>query len=663
MRRLALLLGLVVASCSVPDKNPSTTDAGMDAPLPVDDDAVPETFIVEAPKEFSGTGSATFKFTANYANAMFECSIDGEVAQPCSSPYTRALGDGSHNFSVRAINKNGKGDATPAEHLWMIDTVAPNTMLTEAPPSADNSTMVRFSFRSSEENVTYDCSLDGNTYVACNSGTDFGPVADGSHSFAVRAIDRAGNVDSSPAIHAWSVDTSTPDTQLLSGPEGAVATNTATFTFVSPDAGAGASFQCSLDGGAMVACASPYTLNNLPMGAHTFQVRVRDAVGNFDPTPSTRTWTVDLDPPQTTIDSGPSGMVRVASASFTFSANEVNVVYTCSLDGSPMAACTSPQNFANLGQGSHTFSVTARDAAGHVDPTPATRTWTVDTIAPDLMITAGPAEAATVGPRVVFSFTASEGTVECAFDAGGFAPCSGSIAANLSAGPHTFRLTATDQAGNVTTVTRSFTVACAAPTSTGAAGLLRLDDSGQVLANATGGANAVLGTNDMVEVVDPGLGAGKFGGAAAFSATEGDRIAWPAALGAMPNLSVELWARPDSLSGGRDLFVSGDGALAIRVTAVTATTVRISASVNDGAVRMVQSAPVAAGAWHHIVVSSSAAGLRLWVDGLRTEVAATAAPVLDAITLGGNYSGALDEIWVSASAITDDETALARYCP
>jgi hypothetical protein len=660
MRRLALALAL--AACSVPDKNPSTTDAGTDAPLPVDDTAVPETTIIEAPKEFSGVGSSTFKFVANYANATFECSIDDESPLPCMSPYTRVLPDGSHNFSVRAINKLGKGDDTPAEHLWMIDTVAPNTMMTETPPPADNSVMVRFSFRSSEENVTFDCSLDGNSYVACTSGTEFGPVTDGSHSFAVRAIDRAGNIDSSPAIHAWSVDTSTPDTQLLSGPEGAVAANTATFTFVSPDAGSGATFQCSLDGGAMTDCASPFTLTNLPMGEHTFQVRVRDAVGNFDPTPSTRTWTVDLDAPETTIETGPAGMVRVASASFTFSATELNVTHRCSLDGAPSTPCTSPQNFANLGQGSHTFSVAATDAAMHTDPTPATRTWTVDTVAPDVMITDGPVEAATVGPRVGFVFTTTEGTLECAFDSGGFAPCATSIATNLGDGGHVFRLTATDPAGNTTTLTRNFTVACAAPPAAGAAGLLHLDDAGQALANATGGAGAVLGTSEMAEAADPTLGAGRFGGGAAFAAAEGDVVTWPAALGAVPGVSVELWARPDAAAG--TVLANGDGSLAIRVAAASPTTVRITASVTEagGAVRTVQSAPVAAGAWHHVMVSSGS-GLRLWVDGVRSEVAASAAPALDAITLGGNYSGVLDEVWVAQSAITDDGTALARFCP
>lgn len=644
MRPLALALAL--SACSVPDKNPSTTDGGVDAMLPVDDNAVPNTIITEAPNEFTNVGSSTFKFTADYANATFECSIDGESPLPCTSPYTRVLPDGAHGFSVRAINKMGKGDDTPAEHLWMIDTVAPNTTLTETPPPADNSVMVRFSFMASEENVTFDCSLDGNSYVACDSGSDFGPISDGSHSFAVRAHDRAGNVDSSPAIHAWSVDTSTPDTQLLSGPEGAVGSTSATFTFVSPDAGGGATFQCALDGGAMVACTSPFTIDNLSMGMHTFQVRVRDAVGNFDPTPSTRTWTVDLDAPETTIDSGPSGFVRVASANFTFSSNEVGVTYSCSLDNAPFATCTSPQNFANLGQGAHTFAVRATDAANHTDATPATRSWTIDTVAPAIDITSGPAEAATVGPRAVFSFTASEGTVQCAWDAGGFAPCSGSLGANLPDGAHTFRVTATDTAGNVTTVTRTFTVACMPPASAGAGGLLHLDDAGQTLANATGGASAVLGTTDQPEAADPALAAGRFGGGAVFGA--GDVITWPAALGAMANVAVELWVRPDAAG---TVFSAGGFSIT--------TGARITATVGGGGA--VQSAPVAAGAWHHVIASQGGGTLRLWVDGARTEVASAGSVNLDAITLGG--VGGLDEVWVSQAAITDDESALQRYCP
>jgi len=38
-------------------------------------------------------------------------------------------------------------------------------------------------------------------------------------------------------------------------------------------------------------------------------------------------------------------------------------------------------------------------------------------------------------------------------------------------------------------------------------------------------------------------------------------------------------------------------------------------------------------------------------------------PSLGAIQLGGNYNGVIDEVWVAQTAIADDESALARYCP
>jgi glucose/arabinose dehydrogenase/PKD repeat protein len=87
----------------------------------------------------------------------------------------------------------------------------------------------------------------------------------------------------------------------------------------------------------------------------------------------------DTTPPETTIDSGPSGTFTNPSASFTFSSSEANSTFECSLDGANFASCTSPKSYAGLSDGSHTFSVRAKDAAGNVDLTPATRTWTINT--------------------------------------------------------------------------------------------------------------------------------------------------------------------------------------------------------------------------------------------------------------------------------------------
>lgn len=662
--RTLMILGLGLAACSVPDKKLAPEDAGTDSGAPQDAPSdAPETMITAAPPEFSNAGAATFEFSSNLATAQFECSVDGDAPVGCSSPYTRSLPDGSHTFSVRASDGSGTSDATPAEHVWSIDTVAPDTMLTEMPPIADNSTSVRFSFEAGERNSDFDCSLDGAAFAACTSGSMFGPIADGAHSFSVRAHDRAGNLDTSPAVFAWTVDTSTPDTQLIAGPAGPQAATMAQFTFFSPDAGGGATFECKLDAGAFAACTSPRDLAALTEGTHTFSVRVRDAVGNVDPSPATRTWLVDLTPPETTIVTGPTGLVAVASASFTFGSNETGVTYACSFDGGAFAACDSPENVMALAQGPHTFAVRATDAAGHTDATAATRSWTVDTIAPGITITSGPVQNGPSGPRVVIGFTVTEGVVTCSLDAEAFAPCAAAFAANLPAGPHTVRIRAADAAGNVTTATRAFTVACAAPDVTGAAGLLHLDDTGQMLANAVAAAaGATLGDDAMVEVADPAATTGRFGGALVFAAAESDHAAWPLALPAAPDVTLELWARPDAIGGTRDLATSTW--LALHVVADTGATVKIGFTVGT---KTVLSAAITAGAWHHVVASQTGGMLRLWVDGLKTEVAGADPFTLDMLTLGGSagaaYSGAIDEVWVGQGGTATDEAALARYCP
>lgn len=658
MRRAAAVAALALAACSVQEKQQGTPDAAPDAPpLAADappDTAAPDTSITKMPAMWSNVADATFEFTSDEADATFACSIDGDSPVPCTSPYTRALADGAHTFSVRAIDRAGNSDDTPAEATWNIDTIAPDTTITMAPPAADNSASVKFMFTSNEMNVTFDCAIDGGAYAACTSGKQFGPFTDGAHAFAVRAHDRAGNVDASPAIHTWSIDTSTPDTQITAGPTGPTASNSASFSFLSPDAGPGATFTCKLDAGAFAACSSPHGLVNLSEGSHTFQVRVTDSTGNVDPTPATATWTVDLTPPTTTITSGPTGTVASASASFAFTASEP-ATFQCQLDGGALAACTSPYSVSMLGQGAHTFSVVATDAAGHVDPTPATRTFTVDTVAPDVTFTTGP--AATSGPRVDLAWTVSEaGTTTCTLDGAAYTPCTSPVAMNVPAGAHAFAVKAVDGAGNATTTTKSWTTACAAPDPTGAVGLLHLDDTGQTLANAVaGGAGATLGDTAMAEPTDPMSTAGRYGNALAFQVAKSQHVAWPLGGSASAaSLTFEYKAGGSSKAG--TLFATGDGGLVVAVDAAGA----ISAAA-DGATA--KSAATTDNAWHHVAVAVDSASIRLYVDGVKTTVAVgTAAPIaFTSVTLAGD--GTLDEVWVASTAFASDDAALATYCP
>jgi myo-inositol-hexaphosphate 3-phosphohydrolase len=98
----------------------------------------------------------------------------------------------------------------------------------------------------------------------------------------------------------------------------------------------------------------------------------------------------DVTPPDTSIGSGPSGSVQTTTASFTFAATEQGATFECALDGGAFAGCSSPREYTGLGQGSHTFRVRAIDAARNADPSPASRTWSVDLTAPPVTSTTGP---------------------------------------------------------------------------------------------------------------------------------------------------------------------------------------------------------------------------------------------------------------------------------
>jgi hypothetical protein len=116
----------------------------------------------------------------------------------------------------------------------------------------------------------------------------------------------------------------------------------------------------------------------------------------------------DTTPPETAIDTGPSGTVSSTTASFRFSSNESNSTFECKLDDGAFQSCTSPKEYNGLSDGSHTFYVKATDAAGNTDAGPASRAWTVDTKAPKVT-SVFPAENATrIGPAVNITATFSE---------------------------------------------------------------------------------------------------------------------------------------------------------------------------------------------------------------------------------------------------------------
>ena len=93
----------------------------------------------------------------------------------------------------------------------VLDVTPPETTITSGPQATTTSTSAGFTYTSSEGGSSFECSLDNAAFTACPaSGATYGGLGVGGHNFRVRARDAAGNLDASPATHAWTVQAVTP---------------------------------------------------------------------------------------------------------------------------------------------------------------------------------------------------------------------------------------------------------------------------------------------------------------------------------------------------------------------------------------------------------------------------------------------------------------------
>jgi subtilisin-like proprotein convertase family protein len=120
-------------------------------------------------------------------------------------------------YTVRAeqsddASNTGESDA----HVFTVDTSPPETTITAGPSGTVLSRDAVFEFASSEpDGAGFDCRVDGASFSGCSSGQSYSGLADGPHQFEVRALDRAGNPDGSPAARAWTVSPFAPFTPIV----------------------------------------------------------------------------------------------------------------------------------------------------------------------------------------------------------------------------------------------------------------------------------------------------------------------------------------------------------------------------------------------------------------------------------------------------------------
>jgi hypothetical protein len=182
--------------------------------------------------------------------------------------------------------------------LALTSLLAPQVVLTAAPPAATNAFDVTMSY-SSRSGVAFECRFDPPSgalqagWEPCGVGPSgsrsYIGLAEGPHRFEVRAVDSATDpnilqpIGPGPRMSvSFTVDRVAPIARIdnpasdHSAPSGNL-----TMRFSADDATA--AFQCSLNGTPWIACSSGHAITGLTGADYQFQVRAVDGAGNVGP--------------------------------------------------------------------------------------------------------------------------------------------------------------------------------------------------------------------------------------------------------------------------------------------------------------------------------------------------------------------------------------------
>lgn len=420
----------------------------------------------EKPASLTSAISALLDFSAvdtGSGVASYNCKVDTNPSQTCLSPLSlSALLEGAHHLEITAKDKAGNV-SDPIIFDWKIDLTAPNLQFVKTPAILTNATQALFSYVATDDGeviTNFQCSLDGAAFSSCGASKTVSGLAEGSHTFKVRALDSAGNI-SQPISYTWGIDLIAPTLAFVSTPGTLSNVVAPLFTWNAKDASGISSVVCTLDGNELGSCPdSSKPLSALTEGEHKFQVAATDAAGNV--TKIVSSWMTDFTAPVVTIASGPAKWTKVKAAAFEFSAADASGIdaVECKIDSGSYAGCGSPLNLQNLLEGGHALYVRATDKAGNVS-VPEIYTWATDYSAPLIRIVSSPATLLQGGAALVQYEVADTGSGLSSVICGLTSPSSnlGSCDALSTAdlgqlnqvGAYVFEIRATDNVGNTIT--------------------------------------------------------------------------------------------------------------------------------------------------------------------------------------------------------------------
>ncbi|WP_299759223.1 Ig-like domain-containing protein [uncultured Pontibacter sp.] len=287
---------------------------------------------------------------------------------------SNALAEGVQQLSAKATDAAGNTSKASNIVSITIDTKAPETTIASGPAEASNSNVAKFSFSSNEQEVTYEVSLDGAAYTEAGSSYTATGLSEGNHTLAVRATDKAGNTDKTPATYSWLIDTKAPEAPTFAGitedlgtaDDDRITADNKLILYGAAEAGAEVSIleQGKLLGKAAANKKGTWEYSHestaLKQGQYTFTATATDAAGNVSDASTDFSVTIDLTAPKAEITTESNLLVNQA---FSISINFTEIVF--GLAASDFEVVNAQlEDFEPAGEAAYTATVTpAADGA------------------------------------------------------------------------------------------------------------------------------------------------------------------------------------------------------------------------------------------------------------------------------------------------------------
>ena len=355
-------------------------------------------FIWRAPS--AGLGVAGYSWAVD---AEPDTTVDtAGTALDFSTTTMARLSDGTHTFSVRAVDSAGTAGAPASIDLW-VDTQPPALLAHE--PSGEVLTntapAITATLRDDQSGVDKSAvevfinqgkapaTFDPATGMVTATG---GAWREGVNTLELRAADAVGNA-LTPLVWSVTLDTQPPvGTVVINGGAGATTSMYVTLSLTVQDATSGVARMRISNQRTTGYVEEPFSARRAQWaltpvrGQQAVYVKFVDRAGNESPAASDDI-TLSLLSPETLITNGPAGLTPLSSAAFSFLCPEGACVFAYAFDNgewSDWAPATTATSAA-LPPGNHYFRVKAAKEANGVegiqldeeDPTPAERTWII----------------------------------------------------------------------------------------------------------------------------------------------------------------------------------------------------------------------------------------------------------------------------------------------